>query len=212
MNEIHELPIHPRTGLQALGVGRRGPIWPVMGGAEDGAAGESPTDSTQEQSSQEQDQGGGAGNAGESGPKRDPLYADLPDDHPLVKRHEALKAENKVLRPKAKQVDDAEEAKKTDAQKIAELTKSVEGVPAAVAGALRDHLVDLHGIDKDDAELFLTGDTPELLLKQVSRLLDQSGGGSKRRNHVPREGNPHGRPKPDETREFVRSITADRGQ
>lgn len=27
------LPIHPRTGLQAIGIGKRGPIWPVAGGA-----------------------------------------------------------------------------------------------------------------------------------------------------------------------------------
>lgn len=30
------LPVHPSTGLRALGIGRRGPIWPVLGGAPDG--------------------------------------------------------------------------------------------------------------------------------------------------------------------------------
>lgn len=30
------LPIHPTTGLRALGVTRRGPIWPVLGGSVDG--------------------------------------------------------------------------------------------------------------------------------------------------------------------------------
>jgi hypothetical protein len=29
-----QLPIHPYTGLRAIGFTRRGPIWPVMGGAE----------------------------------------------------------------------------------------------------------------------------------------------------------------------------------
>ncbi|WP_232785841.1 hypothetical protein [Mycobacteroides chelonae] len=29
------LPTHPRTGLTALAFGKRGPIWPVMGGAPD---------------------------------------------------------------------------------------------------------------------------------------------------------------------------------
>ena len=29
------LPIHPRTGLQAIGFGKRGPIWPVVGGSVD---------------------------------------------------------------------------------------------------------------------------------------------------------------------------------
>ncbi|OBA94660.1 hypothetical protein A5668_09165 [Mycolicibacterium fortuitum] len=27
------MPVHPATGLQAIGIGRRGPIWPVMGGS-----------------------------------------------------------------------------------------------------------------------------------------------------------------------------------
>ena len=31
----HILPIHPVTGLRALGLTKRGPIWPVMGGAPD---------------------------------------------------------------------------------------------------------------------------------------------------------------------------------
>ena len=30
-----ELIIHPVTGLRALGMGKRGPIWPVIGGSED---------------------------------------------------------------------------------------------------------------------------------------------------------------------------------
>lgn len=29
------LPIHPVTGLTALGIGKRGPIWPVLGASED---------------------------------------------------------------------------------------------------------------------------------------------------------------------------------
>lgn len=33
VHELH-LPIHPRTGLRALGLTSRGPIWPIMGGSE----------------------------------------------------------------------------------------------------------------------------------------------------------------------------------
>lgn len=32
---VFDLPFHPTTGLQAIGIGRRGPIWPVMGASED---------------------------------------------------------------------------------------------------------------------------------------------------------------------------------
>jgi hypothetical protein len=59
-------------------------------------------------------------------------------------------------------------------------------VPAKVADALRTHLAALHDFDKDDVELFLTADDPDVLLKQVARLQAQSG--ARKRNHVPREG------------------------
>lgn len=207
MGNAHALPFHPTTGLQALEIGRRGPIWPVMGGSEDdGADGAGGDDGTK----QDQNQNGGAGNdAGKGKPKRDALYADLPDDHPLVKAYERVKADNKVLKPKAQLVDDAENAKKTDAQKIADLQGKVDALPAEVALALREHLVELHSIEQDDADLFLTGATPELMLKQVKGLLEKSGGtGPKRGNHVRREGTPQQRSQgSDETRDFVRTLT-----
>jgi hypothetical protein len=34
------LPFHPITGVQALGIGKRGPIWPVIGGSEDNTTGQ----------------------------------------------------------------------------------------------------------------------------------------------------------------------------
>ncbi|MGW8935989.1 hypothetical protein [Gordonia terrae] len=37
-----EYPIHPVTGVRALGIGKRGPIWPVIGG--NGEGGDPPTD------------------------------------------------------------------------------------------------------------------------------------------------------------------------
>lgn len=177
-----------------------------MGEQANNAGGDQSNDGAQDQQNN-QDQGAANGNGGDQGSKRDSEFEQYPADHPLVKRLEALKAENKVLKPKAKQVDDAEEAKKTDAQKIADLQGKVDGLPKQVAGALREHLVQLHGIDKDDAELFLTGDTPELLLKQVSRLLDQSGGGgSKRKNYVQKEGNHQRKPAENENASFAKSL------
>lgn len=192
-----ELPFHPTTGLQAIGSGRRGWIWPVMGGAEEGAAGEQSTEGEQEQ--------------GKAGGKSE--FEQLPVDHPLVKRLETLKAENKDLKPKAKKLTELEEAAKPEAErtanKIASLETEVASVPAKIAAGLREHLVALHEIDKDDAELFLTGDTPELLLKQVTRLLDQSGtGGSKRKNYVSKEGTPQRKPAENENAKFASSLFA----
>lgn len=96
----------------------------------------------------------------------------------------------------AKRLTEIEDSQKTEAEKTAErLAKAdaeVAGVPSKVAEALKSHLVALHGIDTDDAELFLTGSEPDLLLKQVTRLLAQKGEQSdtqkKNGNHVPDEG------------------------
>lgn len=92
----------------------------------------------------------------------------------------------------AKRLATIEDAQKSEAEKtadrIAKADAEVASVPSKVAAALREHLVALHEIDQDDAELFLTGTEPELLLKQVTRLLGQSDKRKKQGNHVPREG------------------------
>lgn len=151
----------------------------------------------------DQGQNGGAGNADAKGKKE---YEQLPDDHPLVKRLEAQKQTIAELRPKAKIVDDATNAAKTDAEKIAGLQEQVDGIPKTVAAALREHLVALHSFDKDDADLFLTGDTPELVLKQAARLLEQGGDGAKRKNYVKNEGGQTGKPAESENGKFAKSL------
>ena len=109
-------------------------------------------------------------------------------------RDEAAKhrTEAKANADAARRLAEIEDAQKTEAEKtadrIAKADAEVASVPSKVAAALRDHLVALHEIDPDDAELFLTGNEPDLLLKQVTRLLGQAGK-SKKTNTVPREGN-----------------------
>jgi predicted phage tail protein len=92
----------------------------------------------------------------------------------------------------AKRLSEIEDAQKSETEKtadrIAKAEAEVASVPSKVADALREHLVALHEIDKDDAELFLTANEPDLLLKQVTRLVGQSDK-RKKQNHVPREGN-----------------------
>lgn len=91
----------------------------------------------------------------------------------------------------AKRLGELEDAQKTDAEKAADRIKKAEdeaaSVPSKVSDALRTHLVALHGIESEDADLFLTANDPELLLKQVDRLVGQSGK-RKKSNFVPREG------------------------
>lgn len=92
----------------------------------------------------------------------------------------------------AKRLADIEESQKTEAEKVADRIAKAEtevaSVPAKVADALRTHLVALHDIDQDDADLFLTANDPELLLKQVTRLIGQNDKRKKNGNYVPREG------------------------
>lgn len=91
----------------------------------------------------------------------------------------------------AKRLSELEEAQKSETEKAADRIAKAEAeantVPAKVAASLREHLVTLHEFDPEDAELFLTAVEPDLLLKQVTRLLGQSDK-RQRKNHVPREG------------------------
>jgi predicted nucleic acid-binding Zn-ribbon protein len=132
----------------------------------------------------------------------------LPDDHPLVKTLAAQKSAIRELKAKASRLDEIEEAQKSEAEKVADrLAKAdaeVAGIPSKVCEALRAHLIKIHEIDQEDAELFLTATEPDLLLKQADRLVGQSG--KRNRNIVPREGrNPNPNPT-DPTRDFLRSI------
>lgn len=131
----------------------------------------------------------------------------LPDDHPLVKTLAAQKAQMKELKAKASRLDEIEEAQKSEAEKVADrLAKAdaeVAGIPSKVCDALKAHLIKIHEIDQEDAELFLTATEPDLLLKQVDRLVGQSG---KRKNIVPREGRTTTPAPADPTREFLHAI------
>lgn len=116
---------------------------------------------------------------------------ELPADHPLVKKLEIQKAEIKDLKGKAARLAEIEDAQKSETEKAADRISKAEAevasVPAKVADALKAHLIALHGIDAEDATLFLTATDPELLLKQVTRLVGQPGK-RKNANRVPNEG------------------------
>ena len=131
----------------------------------------------------------------------------LPNDHPLVKTLAAQKTAIKELKAKASRLDEFEEAQKSEAEKVADrLAKAdaeVAGVPGRVAESLKAHLIAIHEIAPEDAELFLTATDPDTLLKQADRLVGQSG---KRKNIVPREGRIPNQAPTDPTRDFLRSI------
>ena len=136
--------------------------------------------------------------------------APVPDGHPLAKALAAQKQQIKELKAKAARLDEIEESSKSESEKIADrIAKAdaeVASLPAKVSAALREHLIELHGIEGDDAELFLTANDPETLLKQVSRLVGQSG--KRNKNRVPREGTNQSSSGDDSMREFARSLFA----
>lgn len=109
----------------------------------------------------------------------------------------------------ARELAQLKESQKTEAEKmadrIAKADSEVQAVPARVADSLRTHLVALHEIDPEDAELFLTANEPELLLKQVTRLLGQTGKRRKQGNKVPAEGTNPTSSRDDPKREFLRT-------
>lgn len=112
----------------------------------------------------------------------------------------------------AQRLAEIEDAQKSESEKVAERIAKAEAevasVPAKVADALREHLVALHEIDPDDAELFLTATEPDLLLKQVTRLVGQSDKRKKTSNVVPREGATPSSGGDGSERDFVRQLFA----
>lgn len=67
----------------------------------------------------------------------------LPGDHPLVTAFEAQKTKNSALQAQ------------------------VDQIPAVVATALRQHLIQVHQISEATAATLITGTTPEAVISQV---------------------------------------------
>ncbi|MFE3051597.1 hypothetical protein [Nocardia sp. NPDC059239] len=189
------LPLHPLTGVRALGWGRRGPIWPVLGGSEDSGHpsgdpdGKQPEDVKPDQKPTE---------------TVDDLRAALSKSKEFARTWEKRAKDNAGA---AKELAEIKDAQKTDAEKVADALANakaeVDAIPAKVAEALRAHLRGLHpDITDEQAELYLTATDPELLLKQATGLV---GVGKRKSNHVPREGRNH-KTTDDELETFARQL------
>ena len=130
--------------------------------------------------------------------------------HERLTRERAKYADYKDVKAKATRFDELEAANLSENEKTANRLSAADAevakVPAKVAEALRAHLVTLHEIPAERAELFLTANDPELLLRQVQELVKDAAEGSKKRgNHVPREGSATHSAESDE-RETTRSL------
>lgn len=187
------LPVHPVTGLRAIGFTSRGPVWPVLGGSGEGGEGG--------------DGGSGTETGGEGG-------SDDGDQKP-TETVEFWKAKSRDWEKQSKanataaaKLAKIEDEQKSETQKAADAKAAADaeiaGVPAKIAAGLREHLVGLHKISSEDARLFLTATEPELLLEQVARLV--GGSDKSKKNSAPREGRTTQRPGEDPTRSAVRQL------
>ena len=128
------LPKHPITGLTALGIGKRGPIWPALGGngEGDGNTGDGGTPVIK----------GGDGKAGEDGKDGDGKAGDTPPPPPAdVTKTKEFRAEKKRADDLQAALD-AEIAKNQTEDEKALATKIKDATTAAVSAKeteLTDH-------------------------------------------------------------------------
>lgn len=196
MSDCNDLPIHPTTGLRAIGIGKRGPWWPIMGASED--------------------HGGAGGDAGGEGDGQgDPATGapaggdgDGAGEPKPTETVEFWRGKSRDWETKAKNNAKAASQLAETTAKLTAAEAEVVTVPAKVAEALKTHLVARHEIDAEDAELFLTATDPELMLKQIDRLLAQSGKPRRKNtNYVPDQGNgSKDTGKDSDLREFTRQL------
>lgn len=186
------MPVHPYTGLVAIGFRRNGaPIWPVKGGSEDAGAGDAGQDGAGQDDTSQDDQGGDG----------------KPDiDWKAKSREWERKA--KANAGAAKRLAEIEEASKSETQKLADAKAAVEKErDAARTESMRLRVATKHGISTEDADLFLTGADEETLTRQAERLAQRDGERKKNKNHVPREGaNNSAATGAGDEREFVREL------
>jgi hypothetical protein len=140
-------------------------------------------------------------------PQQQPKPTETVDFWKAKAREQEARAKNN--KSAADELAAIKDAQKTEAEKVADRIRKadeeVAAVPLRVTEALKAHLIGLHSINDEDAELFLTATNPDLLLKQVARLTARDAEPTKKPNHVPREGANPTAPESD-TREVLGAL------
>lgn len=164
------LPVHPRTGLTAIGFGKRGPIWPVAGGSEDhddGGAGGQDADGDKGTDSKT----GTAGSADKGFPSNTRWQDMTPEQQTAYWMHQSRKHEDTSkkradydeLKAKADKLDQLEASRKTEAQKLQERADQAEKRAAeAELRMLKREIAEEKGIPLAQADR-LRGETREAI-------------------------------------------------
>ncbi|PZG20606.1 capsid assembly scaffolding protein Gp46 family protein [Nonomuraea aridisoli] len=159
----HDLPVHPRTGLRAIGLLKGGrPIWPVLGGSEgapEGGGGD-----------------GGAGNNGGQGNQPPATFTQADVDRIVSERlgRERTKyADYDDLKSKAAKYDELSQSQKTEAQRQQEQLEEALGRATRTEVDLwKERAARKHGLD-DELMAFLTGETEQEVLDRAKTLADK---------------------------------------
>ncbi len=164
---MFELPIHPVTGLRALGIGKRGPVWPVLGASEDDPEPKDPAPEGAPQGDPDEDD--------PAPPAFTPITSQEQFDKLLGKRLGQQKAQfagYDDYKAKAAEYDKLEDAKKTAEQRLSErlaqLEKDNEGLRL---DKLRSDVAIAKGLPPKLARR-LTGSTKEELEADADDLLE----------------------------------------
>lgn len=154
---------------------------------------------------QEQGQGGDGENEFEPITSQEQLNAALKD---RLARERAKFADYNDLKSKAAQLDQLQQANKTEAQKTADRIAALEDeLNSTKTSALRSRIQARFKIADDDADLFLTATDEDTLIKQAERLGERAEDRKKQGNRAPLQGrtsNSSG--KDDPMRDFTRGL------
>lgn len=176
---LHTLPRHPVTGLRALGIGKRGPIWPAMGGNGEGDGNTGDDTSIGDDDTTGDD-------ADDSTDSDKSATDDKDDDEELGEGgKKALAAERKARAAAEKRLATLEEAqKKADRAKLddtakaqAEAADAVERAEKAERRAALAEAIVKHGLSKEDIELLdgVPADQIDTRAKKLAARLKASG-------------------------------------
>lgn len=164
---MSDLPIHPVTGLRALGIGKRGPIWPQLGAAETEPVEAAETTPDEGGASQEPEH--------DPAPTFQAITSQDEFDRRLAKRLGQERAKYSGfddLKAKAARYDELEDAKKTNEQRLSDqLTTAQKRVAELEFDQMRRDVAADKGLPAKFARR-LTGTTREELEADADDLLD----------------------------------------
>lgn len=184
MKQHITLPIHPRTGLTALGILPSGKVvWPTMGGdgTGDGGDGQGGNAGAGQPAGGDGGQGGGDGGQNNGGAgERTFGQADVDRivQQRLAREREQY-ADYADVKAKAEELDKIREAEKTDLEKLQGQYEELLGKAARTEQALRiSRAASKHGLSAE-AAAFLHGETDEEVeaaAEKLAALTNPTGG------------------------------------